>query len=91
MFTYHYGTYVCVIRAVSDLLQDGLRHVHSVGIMHRDIKRRNVIFHRDTQTESGYGLKIIDFHLSEFVEYGPDLRDCSKVIQRYGADLEEAA
>jgi serine/threonine protein kinase len=46
----------------------GLGHLHTLGIMHRDIKFENILFEEEGNLES---LKIVDFGFSTFVSDYP--------------------
>ncbi|KAK0436251.1 putative casein kinase-1 hhp1 [Armillaria borealis] len=58
----------------------GLEHIHSLGILHRDIKHESLLCGLDDST-----IKIIDFGLSKPISHGPPnkydpLKDCKTLV-----------
>lgn len=68
------------VEGMDKALQDGLAHLHSIGIYHGDFKSNNVMVSKDGV------LKIIDFHASiakgpEYVDYSKDLACLKKTLK----------
>ncbi|EGR28049.1 protein kinase domain protein [Ichthyophthirius multifiliis] len=54
-----------VVRHILKQLLKGIEYLHSIGIMHRDLKPQNIMFANDNSSSLN-DLKIIDFGLSQF-------------------------
>ncbi|KAL4445086.1 hypothetical protein ABPG74_018814 [Tetrahymena malaccensis] len=55
-----------VVRHILKQLIKGIEYVHSLGIMHRDLKPQNIMF-ANNDSSSLSNLKIIDFGLAQFI------------------------
>jgi len=55
-------------------LMEALRYVHTHGIIHRDIKPANILVHRGA-SELEPTVKLMDFGLAVFYDFGGDERD----------------
>ena len=60
MVNNQFETQESIIKCFNDILQ-GLSHLISIGLMHRDIKPGNVVY-------DGYNYKIIDFETVKHIE-----------------------
>eukprot|EP01135_Chromosphaera_perkinsii_P009375 Nk52_evm51s1737 gene=Nk52_evmTU51s1737 len=71
-------------------LLDGLTYLHSLGIIHRDLKASNVLFGNGEEVENGQKVvKIVDFGYSKFVRPNEGLTDPCGTMKYYAPEIVE--
>ena len=58
------------VKSIIYQICEGLKYLHSLGIVHRDIKLENILVTRRTKNSADITAKIVDFGLSKMI--GPD-------------------
>ena len=53
----------------------GIEYIHKIGIIHRDLKPDNILIEFNSDEESIFGIKLIDFGLSVIAEPGAIISD----------------
>jgi serine/threonine protein kinase len=53
--------------------------IHSLGIVHNDIKPGNIMLYKHSDSDNEYDIRIIDFGFAEFIGVGP----LKKMVQNY--------
>jgi len=66
---YNFIPLSCITNIMKQLLM-GVSYIHELGLMHRDLKPKNIMLKRGSGKKKGYVLKIVDFGLAEEVKLG---------------------